>query len=56
MLNERFGSAKKSRLKALIAAALLEGVDLSRKNDFGRDVVRNYAISRANAAVRGEIV
>lgn len=38
MLNERFGAARKSGLKALIAAAPLEGVDLSRERDFGRDV------------------
>lgn len=38
ILNERFGVTGKTGLKALIAAAPLEGVDLSRERDFGRDV------------------
>jgi len=37
-LREHFGTTKGERLKALLAAAPLEGVDLNRKDDFGRDV------------------
>lgn len=36
LLRERFGLAK--GLKALLAAAPLDGIDLSRDRDFGRDV------------------
>ena len=35
---EHFGSRQAEGLKALLAAAPLEGLDLSRKRDFGRDV------------------
>lgn len=38
LLKERFGLASKTGLKALIAAAPLENVDLSREHDFGRDI------------------
>ena len=38
LLQERFGDARSRGLKALLAAAPLEGVDLSRERDFGRDV------------------
>lgn len=37
-LREHFGATKGERLKALLAAAPLEGVDLTREDDFGRDV------------------
>jgi hypothetical protein len=39
LLRERFGAGKASGLKALLAAAPLEGIDLTRKRDLGRDVV-----------------
>jgi hypothetical protein len=39
LLRERFGAAKAKGLKALLAAAPLEGIDLTRERDFGRDVV-----------------
>ena len=38
LLRERFGSGKAKGLKALLASAPLEGIDLSRDRDFGRDV------------------
>jgi hypothetical protein len=38
LLRERFVTAKSKGLKALLAAAPLEGIDLSRPRDFGRDV------------------
>jgi hypothetical protein len=38
LLRERFGTGKASGLKALLASAPLEGVDLSRPCDFGRDI------------------
>ena len=38
LLREHFGDAKSKGLKALLAAAPLEGIDLSRPRDFGRDV------------------
>lgn len=38
LLRERFGAAKPEGLKALLAAAPLEGVDLTRERDRGRDV------------------
>jgi hypothetical protein len=38
LLRERFGSGKSSGLKALLASAPLEGIDLSRDRDLGRDV------------------
>lgn len=38
LLREKFGTAKTAGLKALLAAAPLEGIDLSRQRDFGRDV------------------
>ena len=38
LLRERFGASKASGLKALLASARLEGIDLSRKRDFGRDI------------------
>lgn len=37
LLRERFGLAK--GLKTLLAAAPLEGIELGRDRDFGRDVV-----------------
>ena len=37
-LRERFGEGKAAGLKALLAAAPLEGIDLTRARDFGRDV------------------
>jgi hypothetical protein len=39
LLRERFGSTKTRGLKVLLAAAPLEGIDLSRDRDFGRDIV-----------------
>jgi len=39
LLRERFGAAKAKGLKALLAAAPLEGIDLTRERDLGRDVV-----------------
>lgn len=38
LLRERFGGAKAKGLKALLACAPLEGIDLTRERDFGRDV------------------
>ena len=38
LLREHFGSRQAEGLKALLAAAPLEGINLSRKRDFGRDV------------------
>ena len=38
MLRERFGGSKATGLKALLVSAPLEGIDLSRQRDFGRDV------------------
>jgi hypothetical protein len=38
MLRERFGGSKAANLKALLVSAPLEGIDLSRQHDFGRDV------------------
>lgn len=38
LLEERFGKPRSYGLKALLAAAPLEGIDLSRPRDFGRDV------------------
>ena len=38
LLREHFGSRQAEGLKALLAAAPLEGFDLSRERDFGRDV------------------
>ena len=38
LLREHFGSRQAEGLKALLAAAPLEGVNLSRERDFGRDV------------------
>jgi hypothetical protein len=38
MLRERFGGRKVTGLKALLVSAPLEGIDLSRQRDFGRDV------------------
>ena len=37
LLRERFGVAEVPGLKALLAAAPLEGIDLARTRDFGRD-------------------
>jgi hypothetical protein len=39
LLRERFGASKATGLKALLVSAPLEGIDLSRTRDFGRDVV-----------------
>jgi hypothetical protein len=38
LLREHFGSTQAKGLKALLAAAPLEGIDFSRELDFGRDV------------------
>lgn len=38
LLRERFGASKATGLKALLAAAPLEGIDLTRAHDLGRDV------------------
>ena len=38
LLRERFGMGKAKGLKALLAAAPLEGIDLGRARDLGRDV------------------
>jgi hypothetical protein len=38
LLRERFGAGKANGLKALLASAPLERIDLSRDADFGRDV------------------
>jgi hypothetical protein len=37
LLRDRFGGAMTKGLKALLAAAPLEGIDLTRERDFGRD-------------------
>lgn len=37
LLRERFGAGKPTGFKALLAAAPLEGIDLTRERDFGRD-------------------
>jgi hypothetical protein len=37
-LRQKFGATKGERFKALLASAPLEGVDLTRHRDFGRDV------------------
>jgi hypothetical protein len=39
LLRERFGAAAAKGFKAMLAAAPLEGIDLSRERDFGRDIV-----------------
>ncbi|MGI8525574.1 MAG: hypothetical protein ACR2K5_05250 [Pseudolabrys sp.] len=38
LLRERFGAANAKGLKAFLAAAPLEGIDLNREGDPGRDV------------------
>jgi hypothetical protein len=38
LLRERFGVGTAKGLKALLASAPLEGIELSRDPDFGRDV------------------
>ena len=38
LLREHFGSRQTEGLKALLAAAPLEGIDLGRTRDFGRKV------------------
>jgi hypothetical protein len=38
LLREHFGTSKATGLKALLISAPLEGIDLSRKRDFGRDI------------------
>ena len=38
LLREHFGSLPTEGLKALLAAAPLEGIDLGRERDYGRDV------------------
>ena len=38
LLRKRFGSARAKGLKALLASAPLEGIDLRRARDFGRDI------------------
>ena len=38
LLREHFGSGRAEGLKALLAAAPLEGINLSRERDFDRDV------------------
>ncbi len=38
LLRERFGAGKATGLKALLAAAPFEGIDLTRGQDIGRDV------------------
>ena len=38
MLRERFGASQAKGFKALLAAAPLEGIDLARERDPGRDV------------------
>ena len=37
LLRERFGAGKPTGLKALLASAPLDGIDLTRERDFGRD-------------------
>ena len=38
LLRDRFGAVKGKGLKALLAAAPLEGIDLTRRRDLGRDI------------------
>ena len=38
LLRERFGESRARGLKALLAALPLEGIDLDRKRDPGRDI------------------
>lgn len=38
LLRERFGAGKPAGLKALLASAPLDGIDLTRERDVGRDV------------------
>jgi hypothetical protein len=38
LLREHFGAAQAQGLKALLAAAPLDGIDLTRDRDFGRDI------------------
>jgi hypothetical protein len=38
LLRKRFGAGKRIGLKALLAAAPLDGIDLGRERDFGRDI------------------
>jgi hypothetical protein len=38
LLRERFGGANAKGLKALLAAAPLDGIDLTRERDLGRDI------------------
>jgi hypothetical protein len=38
LLRERFAAGKAKGLKALLASAPLEGIELNRDRDFGRDV------------------
>jgi hypothetical protein len=38
LLRDHFGANKAAGLKALLVSAPLEGIDLSRKHDFGRNV------------------
>ena len=38
LLRERFGALQAKGLKELLAAAPLEGIDLTRQRDLGRDV------------------
>jgi hypothetical protein len=38
LLRERFGAVPAKGLKALLAAAPLEGIDLTRESDVGRNV------------------
>ena len=38
LLRERFAAVKGKSLKALLAAAPLEGIDLTRRRDLGRDI------------------
>jgi len=38
MLRERFGKAQAGGLKALLASAPLENIDLTRHSDVGRDI------------------
>lgn len=37
VLRERFGGGRAKGFKALLASAPLEGIDLGRQRDFGRD-------------------
>lgn len=37
-LRQHFGASEGERFKAFLAAAPLEGVDLTREDDFGREV------------------